>query len=197
MTKAEKTKKHIIEVSSSLFNQKGFSGTSLSDIIQASGVSKGGLYGHFRGGKLEIAKASFSYAVEIVYGEVGKRTRIIQHAVDKLKAVIYFYREHIFDSPVRGGCPIQNTYVQSIGVQPELEAMVKEVLLDWQSRIAYTIQKGIDRSQIRSGINGEDMAIRMISYIQGALLVSKAMGDAKAFDTAIAPFLKELENIRL
>ena len=47
MSKAEKTKQFIIEKTAPLFNMKGYSGTSMSDITAATGLTKGSMYGNF------------------------------------------------------------------------------------------------------------------------------------------------------
>jgi AcrR family transcriptional regulator len=47
MSKAEKTKQFIIEKTASLFNTKGYTSTSLSDITKATGLTKGSIYGNF------------------------------------------------------------------------------------------------------------------------------------------------------
>ena len=59
MTKSERTRQFIIERSAALFNRKGYAGTSLNDIIEVTGLSKGGIYGNFKKGKEEIAVAAF------------------------------------------------------------------------------------------------------------------------------------------
>jgi AcrR family transcriptional regulator len=89
MKKAEKTRQFIVDKAAVLFNQKGFSGTSMDDIMKATGLSKGGLYGNFNS-KEEISVAAFDYAVEVVKKQVAMRTHIIENSLDKLKAVVYF-----------------------------------------------------------------------------------------------------------
>ena len=74
MTKAERTRKKIIEQSAELFNRKGYAGTSVKDIMKETGLSKGGLYSHFDKGKEEIAVAAFHHAVQVVYEAIGRRT---------------------------------------------------------------------------------------------------------------------------
>ena len=54
MSKAEKTKQHIIEKTATLFNTKGYISTSLSDITQVTGLTKGSIYGNFEN-KDEVA----------------------------------------------------------------------------------------------------------------------------------------------
>ncbi|WP_152187180.1 TetR/AcrR family transcriptional regulator [Bacillus velezensis] len=47
--KSEKTKKELINVARDLFAKKGYSETSIRDILTAANISKGNLYHHFKG----------------------------------------------------------------------------------------------------------------------------------------------------
>ena len=123
-TKAEKTRELIVQEAAVLFNQRGFAGTSMDDIMKATGLSKGGLYGNFKN-KEEIAVEAFQHAVLKVRNEVGNRTKVIENSLDKLKAVVYFYKERILDPPVEGGCPIQNTAIDADDNNPILKDRVK------------------------------------------------------------------------
>ena len=95
MKKSEKTRQFIVEKAAALFNTKGFYGTSMADIMEVTGLTKGGIYGNFKtdgadkkGVKEEIALAAFEHAVEVVKRTVGLRTRVIEDSLDKLKAVV-------------------------------------------------------------------------------------------------------------
>ncbi|MCB0704852.1 MAG: TetR/AcrR family transcriptional regulator [Saprospiraceae bacterium] len=195
-TKAERTKHQIIAEAATLFNQKGYSGTSLTDILDATGLSKGGLYGHFKGGKDELAIASFQYAVALTYELIGKRTHEICNTLDKLKSVVAFYREHLFDPPIEGGCVIQNFSVEADDLYPELYAEVKSVVLDWENRICYTIQKGIERGEIRADVDAAAFAIYFIGAIEGGILLSRIKGSTKPYDLIVEPLLERLEGMR-
>ena len=48
MGKSKETRKLIIEKAAILFNQKGFHGTSMADIMDATELTKGGIYGNFK-----------------------------------------------------------------------------------------------------------------------------------------------------
>jgi TetR/AcrR family transcriptional repressor of nem operon len=60
-TKGERSRQKIVEIAAVLFNQKGFAGCSMGDIVEASGLEKGTLYGHFST-KEELALLAFDYA---------------------------------------------------------------------------------------------------------------------------------------
>jgi TetR/AcrR family transcriptional repressor of nem operon len=197
MKKAERTRQAIVQKAAALFNQKGYAGTSLQDIIQATGLSKGGLYGHFKGGKEELAIAAFSYAVQSVYAKVGDRTRVIDNTVDKLKTVIYFYREHIFNPPIEGGCPIQNTSIEADDNQPALRDHVLTALKEWKSRLVYTIKKGQEKGEINREVDASGFATYFIGSLEGGIMLSRIEQDTRSFDIMTAPLLQKLEQIRI
>ncbi|MBR9921951.1 MAG: TetR/AcrR family transcriptional regulator [Bacteroidetes bacterium] len=194
--KAERTKKQIVAEAASLFNQKGFSGTSLSDILDATGLSKGGLYGHFRGGKDELAIAAFDYAVGLTYELIGFRTHPIKNTLDKLIEVIAFYREHLFKPPIEGGCVIQNFSVEADDLHPAIYDRVKRAVKDWESRVAYTLKKGIERGEISPHIDVNAFTVHFIAAIEGGILMARIKGTETPYDLLTAPVLKELESFR-
>ena len=59
-TKAERTRNFIIEKTAEIFNRKGYAGTSMSDITEATGLTKGSIYGNFEN-KEDVALAVFEY----------------------------------------------------------------------------------------------------------------------------------------
>src|SRR6266436_2118879 len=61
VSKGQETKQEIVRKAAHLFNQKGYAGTSLSDLMDATGLQKGGIYRHFSG-KEELATEAFDYS---------------------------------------------------------------------------------------------------------------------------------------
>ena len=54
-TKGEKTREHILATAERLILQRGYSGTSIEEIISEAGITKGGFFYHFDG-KNDLAK---------------------------------------------------------------------------------------------------------------------------------------------
>jgi TetR/AcrR family transcriptional repressor of nem operon len=71
MSKAEKTKQFIIEKTATLFNTKGYTSTSLSDITAVTGLTKGSIYGNFEN-KDDVALQAYKHNS----GWLGKNNRI-------------------------------------------------------------------------------------------------------------------------
>jgi len=171
MTKAEKTRQFIIEQTAAIFNKKGFAGTSLNDITEATGLTKGSVYGNF-GGKDEVALAVFDYNLKKVTSifetELGKKTSI----KDKLLAYTNVYanmQSYPFPS---GGCPMQNTAIESDDTHPALRKKASAAILNWKKSISNLIQQGIDNKEISKEVDPEQFALTMIATIEGMTMIA-------------------------
>jgi len=203
MTKSEKTRQFIIEKSAAVFNQKGYHGTTLEDLMTATGLSKGGIYGNFKregldkkGVKDEIAIAAFEHAVQKVYDAIKERTAVIEHTLDKLKAVVYFYRERILDPPVEGGCPIQNSAVESDDMLPELREKVQAAIQEWERRIVRTLEKGIEKGEVRADVDKAEFATLFIGTLEGGILLARVQHSVKPFEVMSRQLVSMIENLR-
>jgi TetR/AcrR family transcriptional repressor of nem operon len=203
MRKSEKTRRLIVEKSASLFNQKGFAGTSIQDIMEATGLTKGGIYGNFKkesgdkkGVKEEIALAAFQYAVKVVNDEVQKRTFVIENSLDKLKAVVYFYKERVMNPPVEGGCPILNTTIDADDTNPALQKRVVKSIEYWQQRIIKTVEKGKQEGEVKKEVNAEDFATLFIGTLEGGILMSRIFKDNHQFDIMADQLIKLIDELK-
>src|SRR5262249_30534546 len=61
LSKGKKTRQRIVEEAATLFNQRGFEGSSMAALMEATGLEKGGIYRHFTN-KQELAAEAFDYA---------------------------------------------------------------------------------------------------------------------------------------
>ncbi len=204
MTKSEKTRQFIIDKAADLFNQKGYNGTTLQDIMDATGLTKGGIYGNFKrdgldkkGIKEEIAVAAFDHAVSRVYAAVGERTGVIENSLDKLKAVVYFYRERVLSPPVEGGCPIQNTAIESDDAHPVLRKKVLAALDDWKRRIIRTLEKGIENGEVKPGVNLEDFATLFIGNLEGGIMLARVQRSPQPFEVMSRQLLAMIDDLRI
>ena len=86
-TKGDLTRQHIIEKSMQLFSVQGYFNTSIAGIVKATGLTKGGLYGHFRN-KEEIWYAVYDECVRIWKGIVFQGVRDIPDPLGRIERVV-------------------------------------------------------------------------------------------------------------
>ena len=128
LSKAERTKQFIIEKIAPVFNAKGFTGTSLSDILNVTGLTKGSIYGNFEN-KDEVALAAFDHNFQLVVTYIRKKMAARTSIINKLLVYPETYRNFSKLSFLINGCPIANTSVEADDTHPLLRERAANALL--------------------------------------------------------------------
>ena len=173
---SKETRAKIIQISAELFNTKGYSGTSISDVMQATGLKKGGIYNHFKS-KEELALAAFDYAFQQVKKRTLKAWHKNNNARDRLLAIINNFLSYIDDPPIIGGCPILNTAIESDDAHPALQKKALEAMDSLRSLIRRIIEKGMAKGEINPDTQPDEVATVIISTIEGGIMMSKLYRD--------------------
>ncbi len=174
MDKAERTKQHILKVSADLFNTKGYAGTAISDILNASGYSKGAMYNVFKD-KDTLSEEAFQYNFEQLRLIIRGALQSASGSKKKLKAVVRASK--ITAEQIKGGCPMLNTAVEVDDTNERMNEMVKKNFRVWQKAIEEVITAGIAKKEIRADVNSEQVALFLIASIEGSILLSQSKKD--------------------
>jgi len=169
MLKGERTRRRIIAKAAPLFNKRGFDGCSMHDVSSATGLEKGSLYSHFST-KEELAIAAFEYAWEkTCLARVGNLDEV-SNSVDKLKLHI----ENFVAKPsFAGGCPMLNTSLDSDDGNAALRHSAEAAMSGWVQYLADVIRVGQGMGEIKTSVQPEDLAVLIISLLEGASVSSK------------------------
>ncbi len=176
MRNGEQTRENTIRQAAALFNQQGFAGASMSDIMQATGLQKGGIYRHFES-KEALALEAFDYAVAQMAGRFTAALEGRENAVDRLHAVIDVFARLHDDPPVPGGCPMLNTAVECDDGNPALRDRARTAMDGLRTLVRQTIRKGIPRGEVRADVDGDELATLLISTLEGGVALSRLYGD--------------------
>ena len=185
MSKAQQTKARIIRQAAELFNQKGYAGSSIADVMQATGLKKGGIYNHFKS-KDELALAAFDYAVSLMSQEIWQAVKTKQNAIERLQALASAYLIYIDKPPIAGGCPILNTAIEADDLDSPLRDRALAAINSWRSLIVRIIQKGIKKQEVRSTVEPDTVATIIICTIEGAIMMSQLEKNPVHLQRAIA-----------
>ncbi len=172
MSKAEKTKQFIIERTAEIFNKKGYAGTSLSDIINATSLTKGSIYGNFEN-KNELAKEVYRYNSKHLQDGINEKLTNEITAREKLFAIVDFYRNSWEDNFLRGGCPLLNTAVEADDTLPFLKNEAAKSFEKWAGKITDILEEGKAGDEIKESINSSEYSFLFIMLIEGGILLSK------------------------
>jgi TetR/AcrR family transcriptional repressor of nem operon len=180
VTKGERTRQKIVETAAVLFNQRGFTGCSMGDIVAASGLEKGTLYGHFST-KEELALLAFDYAWKNTSDKRLRNVETVSNAVDKLRLHIDNY---VNTPSFPGGCPLLNCVVDADDGNLALRTRVRKALKDWEDLLAKIVQGGQSDGEINPEIDPYSVANLVISMLEGATVVARINKRSAALDDA-------------
>ncbi|ASW75153.1 TetR family transcriptional regulator [Chryseobacterium piperi] len=185
MSKAEKTKKFIIETTAPLFNKKGYLSTTLSDITEATGLTKGSIYGNFES-RDEVALKAYQYNSTLLSTNMSHTLgEEFPAAIDKLKAFVNFYRTSWKAVFLNGGCPLMNAATEADDTFPELKKQVNLSFEGWIKKISTVITEGQQNGELNKNVNAEDIASLFIMLTEGGILLSKTTGDESYLNLAL------------
>jgi AcrR family transcriptional regulator len=175
MNKAERTRQFIIEKAAPVFNTKGYAGTSLSDMTEATGLTKGSIYGNFAD-KDEVALACFDYSYKKVQEVIRMEMERYSNYRDKLLVYVNVYTNRGNHDLPMGGCPVLNTTVDADDTHPGLRAKAGAALLNWKERMASLIEAGKAAGEFKPSVNSEQVALTIIAMLEGMIVVARGTG---------------------
>jgi len=177
-SKSDLTRQFIIEKSAPIFNTKGYSATSMNDILQATGLTKGGVYGNFDS-KDQIAIEAFELSIGKVKEGIRFKTKNESTAQGKLFAIFNFYKNFSIIPLTEGGCPLLNTAIEADDNLPFMKVKAQKALNELLASLEYIIQNGIESNEFKEGIDAKKEAALIFSVIQGGLMMSKLSDNPK------------------
>ena len=184
-TKAERTTAYIIEKVAPVFNRQGYIGTSMSDLTEVTGLTKGAIYGNFEN-KESLALAAFEYLSTLLLQAIDQRLEGEGNALDTIFRLTDFYRHYDeFTAPL-GGCPVLNFGVDATHNNRLLLGAARETMRTIEGKIALVLENGVKRSEIRLPVPPLQFAKQMFTMIQGAVAMATISGDLKYLINTIA-----------
>jgi TetR/AcrR family transcriptional regulator, transcriptional repressor for nem operon len=196
MSKAQDTRAYIIHQAAELFNQRGYAGASIADIMAATGLQKGGIYNHFQS-KDELAIESFHYAVQLMQQRYAVALRGQRSAKVRLQVMINTFYEAAADPPIAGGCPILNTAIESDHAHPALLQCAQQAMDKWQQLLTKILRWGMEHGEVQPSIDPATSASMIIVILEGAMMMSQLYGDRVYLERAQQHLLDYVQTLLL
>jgi len=178
LSKSERTRRYIIETTAPIFNKKGYAGTSMSDLTQATGLTKGAIYGNFKN-KDEVALEAFDYNLSKITVKLREWIKARTTAIEKLMVYPEYYRSNYKSDLFEGGCPLLNTAAEADDTHRALHNKVSKAFTLWHETVQHIIEKGIAFGQIKQEIDPEQYATIFVSMIEGGMLLTHTTRDPR------------------
>jgi TetR/AcrR family transcriptional repressor of nem operon len=178
------TKEEILLKASDVFRVKGYHNTSMQDLAEACGLLKGSLYYHFPSKEMlmkDLLLSIHKYLVERVFPIANDESLTPEIRMEKLlKKMGKLLLEK------EGGCLIGNTTLETVGVVPEFQVVLRAIMDDWTTALQtiFVIRKSPELSF--------RLAQQTIMEFEGAAMFSKLYNEKQFLFDAFARTMVKL-----
>jgi AcrR family transcriptional regulator len=192
MTKAERTRHFIVEKAAPIINKKGMAATSINDIVEATQLTKGSVYGNFES-KEEICYAAFDYLAKRVSADMAMAMSRATTNAEKLYALFDYYtgtvtQENSF------GCPLLNFGTEADDTNPIVKHKVNKAIQSTQNIIAKIVRAGIEAGEFQKTFDSESFSIKAFAMIEGGMWMARLQGNTKQLAVIFDQLKKEIKD---
>ena len=195
-TKGIQTRRKIITESLQLFSVKGYYNTSVSDILAVSGLTKGGLYGHFAS-KEDIWYAVYEEAVSIWKGIVFKG---IRNNSDPLKRIEKFIendmRDYLGTDVFEGGCFFLNMLVELSGQSASMSRQILRGFVRLSGLLRSWLQEADQKGMLRENLDLKEVSNFIIISLNGAAALYISSRDRNILDQTVQQLRFYIEQLK-
>jgi len=179
------TRREIVEQALQLFSVKGYHHTSINDLLDATGLTKGGLYGHF-GSKEEIWAAAYERAVGIWRGIVFRETKEIANPLLRIQRVIeQDLRDYLGGRVFAGGCFFLNNLVELSGQSPALTSRILAGFDGFAALLARWLAEAQQKRLLVPEVNPREIADFIVVSLNGAAALFAARQEPEPLELTI------------
>ncbi len=183
-------KQKILMTARKSFHRYGYTGTTISAITQASGVSMTNFYYHFKS-KQDLAMIIIEdLSREMEQGIFGET--LLNKSLSPLERLNSFYdkivEKCILDEYM--GCFFGNLTLEQSAVNENFRSVLSALFQRYKDLIAECISDGIEAGCFPRNLDPESMASLIYSHIHGAFLLSKTHKSAEVFRNSLDEMMK-------
>ncbi len=192
MSKGAETRERILDAAQAAILEKGFTGTSIDELICECGLSKGGFFYHFRD-KNDLAKALLCRYIEEderIFDDVFARAAsLVDDPLQVFLLGLRFLAEVMDDMPNgHPGCIVAIACYQERMFDSDLRALNAQAVLQWRRRFRHMLDEIAARYQPREPVELGELADMVSTVLEGGIVMSKALGDSTSLRRQILTF---------
>ncbi|NTU59507.1 MAG: TetR/AcrR family transcriptional regulator [Deltaproteobacteria bacterium] len=190
------TRQQIVDQALQLFTRKGFHHTSVADLLAATGLTKGGLYGHFAS-KEEIWEAAYRRAVELWGGIVFAGLDAVDDPLERLgRAIEQDLRGYVGGRVFDGGCFFFNLLVELSGQNQEMADRILRGYDAFADRLARWLEEAKEKKLLKPEADPREIADFLLIVLNGSTALFTARQDPEVLERALRQLRRYLDGWR-
>jgi TetR/AcrR family transcriptional regulator, transcriptional repressor for nem operon len=198
-TKGEATRENILQIAQDLMLQKGFSGTSLDEIISEANITKSGFFYHFDN-KNDLAKhlmLKYQYDDDLFFNGLFERADELSE--DPLQQMLIFLKllaEAMANLPdVHPGCLVATFTSANQQLNDEVKDVTAKCTLGWGCMFAGRLEKISQKYPMKAGTSVKELADMLCTIIEGGIIMSRTLSEQQILVQQILQYRNYLRLI--
>jgi len=186
----------IIQESLKLFSLKGFLSTSIQDVLDAAGTSKGGLYNHF------MSKEDLFFAVLDVAQEIWRQRTLegldrIDKPIERVKGLLRNYSNRYLKDTQSfpGGCVFVTLSVELDDQRPRLSEEITKGVVGFKKMLNRWLDEARESGEIRSEVNTNAVTEMIFAGMIGTSVIYGMEKSPDVLDRSIDSLIAYLDTL--
>ena len=167
MKRSQETEKKIIQAALELFVRNGYHGTSINDIVQKVGLTKGALYSHFTSKGELLLRIIDEFKIKFIDRMIRSTNEYQGNALEKLHRIISFNSQFALEN--KELCVFLTFLTTELNAAVDFEPPLKNVYREYQKIISQLIQQGIRQGLFRKDLDPDLAALSFMALHDGVL----------------------------
>jgi len=198
-TRANSSRERILSCAEAIILEKGFTGTSIDDILEKASITKGGFFYHFEG-KGGLAQALIERYLEqdeaIFKGLFDKANDLSEDPLHQLLIFLKLLADMMGElEETHPGCLVASFTYENQQFNEDIRDLIKTGLQSWRNMIVTRLTDICNKYPIQSDVSLDDLADMFISSIEGGVILSRAFGENRLLVNQILAYRSTLRTL--
>jgi AcrR family transcriptional regulator len=195
-TKGDITKEGVVTAALQLFSVKGYFNTSINDILQATGLTKGGLYCHFES-KADLWCAVYEEAVQIWRNITFNDTADITDPLARIEKVCRNVMLNYLGGDVfKGGCFFVNMLVELTGQSPSMSRQILKGFVQFSKLLQIWLSEAERKRLLKPDLNLREIADYIIISLNGAATLYITTSDKRICEHTLSQLRFYIQQLK-
>ncbi len=177
------TADRILQTAARLFLEQGFSATGVSTICREAGVNSGSLYHFFPSKDALLVGVLKWYEEHLDPFVMGPIEQAEPDPVERIFALLKWYRGNMVATECRLGCPIGNLALEVSDTHPDVRPHIDVNFVNWAARIEAWLDEAGDR--LPADLDRRAMSKFVLTVMEGGLMQARASDELGPFDDSV------------
>lgn len=183
LTKGERTRERILDFAYDAIIHKGFSGTSIDELVEAAGITKSGFFYHFKD-KGDLARQLLIRFLAEDDAIIDRLTlRAQQLSDDPLQRFLIYlnlYAELVDGmEALHPGCLVASIVYQDQVFDRDVQRLNSEAVIRWRTRFTSWLEAIDEKYQPVVPIERATLADALSAVVEGSIVLAKALDDPR------------------